>query len=198
MKNWYKKLLKQTMRLNPFLKSRKSQIKRSGYGQSARQQAFDLFKNGERPAKIFKAKLIPVKKQTLFRYFEDWKQEKKIPSNSGIRKLRKQLPELSDHITKVLAHKLNIPESEVILQWSKPWGLKQMLTGKWPPKNFDEVHSQIEQRLTAGLDVVRLAEQCTNYPKQFGKLLIEVAMLKEGTKLEITKENGRCNCKNIS
>jgi hypothetical protein len=175
---------------NPFKKSRKYPIKRNEFGESARQQAFTLFLNGFRPAQIFKDKMVPVKKTTLFRYHSDWKKEQQVPSYSVIRKLRKSHPEIADDTIKMLAEVLNISEGEAISYWNKPWGVKQLLSGEWPRADRAEIQGKIQSRLVASLEIIRLAEKFKSSPEQFTDVLIQIAMLKENTRLEITKENG--------
>jgi hypothetical protein len=179
------------MRWNPLKKSRKYPIKRDEYGQSARQQAFILFSHGFRPAQIFKDKMVPVKKTTLFRYHADWKKVKNVPAYSIFRKLRKTHPEIADDTIKMLAEELRTTEEEVTLLWSKPWGVKQLLSGEWPRTDRAEIQGKIQSRLVASLEIIRLGEIYGNSPESIAEVITEIVMLKENTRLEITKEGGK-------
>jgi hypothetical protein len=178
-----------------FKKTRKYPIKRNEFGESARQQAFTLFSNGFRPAQIFRDKMVPVKKTTLFRYHSDWKKLKNVPPYSVFRKLRKNHPEIADDNIKMLAEELKISEEEVVVLWSKPWGVKQLLSGEWPRTDRAEIQGKIQRRLVASLEIIRLGEIYGNDPEQVADVLTEIAMLKENTKLEISKEGGKIKLK---
>jgi hypothetical protein len=122
-----------SMSLNLFKKSRKYPIKYNENGESAKKQAFALFGQGIRPSQIFREKRIPVKENTLFRYFEEWKKEKKIVQYSVIKKLRKQAQvnfgEIQGHSQEQLAAGYNIG--------------RMIESSGYAPKSFIELISQI-------------------------------------------------------
>jgi len=77
--------------MKPFWrKSRKYPIRRDEEGHSLRQQAFELFTEGNRPAQIFKNNLVPAPINTLFRYFEDWKKQKHRTSRSILKNIMRE------------------------------------------------------------------------------------------------------------
>lgn len=43
--------------------------------------AFKLFDNGRRPAEV--CNMLPLKKRTVFRYFQDWKRKKRITEQAA-------------------------------------------------------------------------------------------------------------------
>ena len=110
------------MKLFPW-KSRKYPIKYDEYGRSARQQAFELFGEGYRPAQICEENLIPVPIKTLFRYFEDWKKQKHRTSLSILKKYMKERPEFSEQYIKMLADYYEVPPEDIIVRMQKPWGI---------------------------------------------------------------------------
>ena len=110
------------MRINLKRKSRKYPIIREQYSRTARQQAFDAFDYGRRPAKV--APMAGISLRTACRYFADWK---KLPKNLELRccvakALLRNKDELSDQTAKMITDYLGTPEEEVIMRLEKPWG----------------------------------------------------------------------------
>ena len=101
-------------------KSRKYPIKYDEYGQSARRQAFALFDQGYRPAQVFKLKLVSVKLNTLYRYFEDWKKQKHKVNRATFRKYMRENPEFMEKYIKILADYFEVPPEDIIVRLQKP------------------------------------------------------------------------------
>ena len=66
----------------------------------------------------------------------------------------------------------------------------QFLRGHWPNHKLEGEQSYIEMRLETALLFVRFAEEFRNTPEQISQLLVEITMMTENKKLEITKEDG--------
>jgi AraC-like DNA-binding protein len=139
-------------------KSRKYPIKLDEYGRSARRRAFDAFDQGLRPAQV--APLVDISLPTACRYFADWK---KLPSNLEVRyrlakAAYKSTREFSTDTMKLISAHLGMSEEEVAERLQKPWGLKQLLMGKWPNHRQEREQSQAEVRLLAALNLINLLE----------------------------------------
>ena len=173
-------------------KSRKYPIKYDEYGRSARQQAFELFGEGYRPAQIFKECLVPVSMKTLIRYFEDWKKQKHQVSLSTFKKYMKESPEFSEKYVKDLADYFEVTPEDIIDRIQKPWGIKRLTKGELPDNRLERSRSEIEGRLEAALRLIYLGEQIfRNSPKQIRRFLIEIVTLGDNTSLIISKAEGK-------
>jgi len=150
-------------------KSRKYPIKRDEYGTSARQRAFEAFDQGKRPAEV--VPMVEVSLRTACRYFADWKkQPKDLELRYRIAKTAVKIDsEFSEQTIKVLATGLGMSEEEVISRLQKPWGLKQLLMGKWPNYRREMVQSEQESRLRAALNLINYIESCGMPPKEIEK-----------------------------
>ena len=142
-------------------KSRKYPIKRDEFGQSARQQAFALFREGYRPSQIDKQEMIPVSINTLFRYYEDWK---KLPQNFKLKYLIQKIrlkndTEFSHKFVQELAEFLGMSWEEATTRLHQPWSLKQLLLGEWPNYRRQKTQSEQERRLKAALELICLHEK---------------------------------------
>ena len=51
-----------------------------------------------------------------------------------------------------------MPPVEVVARLQKPWGIHQLLTGKWPNYRKERARNQAEKRLRSALTVVRMVE----------------------------------------
>ena len=148
-------------------KSRKYPIKRDEYGRSAWQRAFEAFDAGKRPAEV--TQIVQITLRTACRYFADWK---KLPTNLEeshrlMKAVRRSHGEFSAETIKMLATYFDMPEEEVIARLQKPWGLKQLLMGKWPNYAREERKSRAESRLEAALQLVGLVEHTSGMtPKE--------------------------------
>ncbi len=136
-------------------KERKYPIQRDEFGQSLRQRAFSLFREGHRPAKVIK--VLPVSMKTACRYFEDWKKQKHKISLSHLKKLMKKNPEFSDEVVGSLAEYFSVPTEQVILRMQKPWGLMQLMKGELRHAKIGRARIQIERRLEAALRLIMYA-----------------------------------------
>jgi len=139
-------------------KSRKYPIKRDEYGRSARHGAFDAFDEGKRPSEV--ARMVGISPRTAYRYFADWK---KLPKNLGLsyriaKTALKNHPEFSERTIRSAASYLDMSEAEVIERLERPWGLKQLMMGKWPNERREEMKSEREARLESALELVVFAE----------------------------------------
>jgi uncharacterized protein YneF (UPF0154 family) len=153
-------------------RSRKYPVIRDEYGHSARKQAFDLFTSGHRPAQIYKKGMIPVKKLTLFRYFEDWKRLTHHVPYSSIRKLMRKNPEFNKDMIKTLADTFGMKTKEVVIRMQKPWGLMQAMQGQWPDYKLEKTQSEIENRFQAALKIISFVEKYEGKePKQIHDLV---------------------------
>ena len=140
-------------------KSRKYPIKLDEYRRSASNRAFDAFDYGLRPAHV--APLVNISLPTACRYFTDWK---KLPGNLEVRYrlakvALKSNRKFSTDTIKLIGNRLGMSEEEVLERLQKPWGLKQLLMGKWPNHNQDREQSEAEARLLAALNLINLLGQ---------------------------------------
>jgi len=139
-------------------KSRIYPIKKDERGWSARRRAFDAFNSGKRPADV--TQQVDVSLKTACRYFADWK---KLPKNLGIRyeaarRIVKQETELSEEVISLLSEHLGMARYDVIERLEKPWGIKQLILGKWTDYRQQQVYNRQEARLSAALYLVRFVE----------------------------------------
>ncbi len=171
-------------------KWRKYPIKRDEDGRSLRQQAFALFDQKYRPAQIYKQQLLPAKLATLFRYFENWKTIGDHNSYRITRKVMKSNPDFTEQLAEALSKKLEMPVEEVWRRMGEPWGLKQALRGELPDYRLEREQSEIEDRLEGALAIIGMMELFQNSPEQISELLVQISMMTENKKLEITKEDG--------
>lgn len=152
-------------------KSRKYQIKRDEYGRSARQRAFDDFDDGKRPAKV--ALMVGISFRTACRYFADWKrQPKNLQMRYRIAKaVLKNDREFREKTVKSLAANLGMSKAEVAMRLQRPWGLKQLLLGKWPNYLREEIRNRAESRLEVALNIVRFVEHSGMTPEEIKTVL---------------------------
>jgi len=166
-------------------KSRKYPVKRDQYGRSARQRAFDAFDRGMRPAEV--SQRVGISPRTACRYFADWK---KLPKNLDRRyrvakAVHKGAHEFSEQTIKSLAGELGMSEEEAIERLQKPWGLKQLLMGKWPNYAREKRQSKHESRLQAALKLIRLYEVAGVPPE---RIIEELDRLKAESRNHKTNE----------
>ena len=157
-----------------WLKRRRYPVKRDEYGQSARQRAFELFREGNRPAQV--SQLLPISTRTACRYFEDWKKlTHKVPF-AHIKKLVKKNPETSEYVIGMFADYFGVPPEQVILRMQKPWGLMQLLKAEFPNARIKRAKTRIERRLETALRLILLADSLYGkgpeaVNKEIGKIL---------------------------
>ena len=176
-------------------KKRKYPIRRDERGRSLRQQAFYLFDDKLRPSQIYQQQLLPAKLKTLLRYYEDWKKKGDHVSYRITQRVMKENPDFRQKVITALSEHLEMPVEEVIKRLQRPWGLKQALRGQWPDYWLEREQSDVEARLQGALSHIRLAESFQNSPKELAELLLQLTILKENTRLEITKQDGQLVCK---
>ena len=176
-------------------KWRKYPIMRNERGRSLRQQAFELFDNKLRPSQIYEQQLLPAKLKTLLRYYEDWKEVGDHVSYRITKRAMKENPDFTQQMITVLSKHLEMSVEEVIKRLRRPWGLKQALRGQWPDYWLKEKQSDAEARLRGGLRFMRMAGLFQNSPKELAELLLQITILKENTRLEITKKDKHLVCK---
>lgn len=172
-------------------KWRKYPIKRDEKGRSLRQQAFELFDKGHRPAEICKQRLVTASLTTLLRYYEDWKKTGGHASSRILQRVRKNNPDFTEQMIKTLSMLLEMPIEEVIKRMQRPWGLQQALRGQWPDYSLRREQRDVEARLMGGLRFIRMAKLFQNSPYELAELLLQITMLKDNVKLEITRTEGQ-------
>ena len=139
-------------------RSRKYPIKKDEYGRSARQRAFEAFQCGKRPGEV--VRMVGVSPRTAYRYFADWKT---LPRNLELRyrmmkAVRNSNREFSEETIESLGNYLEMSAEEVNERLEKPWGLKQLLMGKWPDHRREREQSEAELRLRAALSIINLLQ----------------------------------------
>lgn len=137
-------------------KERKYPIEKDEFGQSLRQRAFDLFRDGYRPAQV--SRTLPVSMKTACRYFEDWKKQTHKVPYSHIKNLLKRNPQFSEKVVAILTDYFGVPAEQVILRMQRPWGLMQLMKGEFPNSRIGRARSKIERRLEAALRLILFAE----------------------------------------
>lgn len=157
-------------------KRRKHPIKRDETGKSARRRAFEAFDQGLRPARI--AQLVPISPRTAYRYFADWK---RLPKNLETRyrvakAMLKNDTGFSQGVIAVLAEALGMSAEEVVERLQKPWGLKQLIMGRWPNRAEEMRQSEEEARLDAALTLIFFVEHSEMPPQEIADWLL---LLKE-------------------
>lgn len=160
-------------------KSRKYPIQRDITGRSGRTRAFDAFEKGKRPAQV--AREENIKPKTAYRYFQDWK---KLPKNfemkyKGFKTLKKSDIDFTEKIIELMTEALGMSEEEVMECLQKPWGLKQLLMGKWPNHAHARRQSKQETRLETALWIINFIERGGNSP--------EIISIKIKTIMELSK-----------
>ena len=139
-------------------KRRQYPIKRDDRGRSARQRAFEAFKQGAKPAEV--AATVPISVRTARRYYADWK---KLPESVEIRYrllrvARKHNSGFSQELIELLGAQLEMPEAEVAERLERPWGLKKLLMGEWPDRRQERERTDAETRLHSALTLILLLE----------------------------------------
>lgn len=139
-------------------RSRKYTIRRDEFGMSARRRAFEAFDCGKRPGEV--AQTVGVSPRTAYRYFADWK---KLPQNLELKyrmmkTVRKSSRDFSQKTVDLLSAHLEMSQEEVLERLEQPWGLKQLLMGKWPDHRQEREQSEAELRLCAALRFIDFME----------------------------------------
>lgn len=175
-----------------WFKHRDYPIKRDEYGRSLRQQAFEFFNEGYRPAQIFKENLIAASMKTLLRYFEDWKKQKHKVNRATFRKYMRENPEFTEKYVQMLADYFEVTPEDIIVRLQKPWGIEQLTRANLPDNKLLRLQSEKEIRLEAALRLIYLGEQFyKNSPKQVKQLIWDIVTLTDNTRLVIQKSRGQ-------
>lgn len=166
------------MKVNPFKrlfgKRRRYPIKRDIFQMTARQWAFFYFDRGLRPSEV--APEAGISTRTARRYYAHWK---KLPpahiSNYKVfSELMKNNDEIRQQIIDKVANNLGMSREEVIQRLQKPWGIKQLVMGRWPNYRRQEEQRKTEVRLEAALKLVMLFEQSEMTPEQIRAWSLEI------------------------
>lgn len=79
--------------------------------------------------------------------------------------------EFREKTVKSLAANLGMSEAEVAMRLQRPWGLKQLLLGKWPNYLREERRNRAESRLEVALNIVRFVEHSGMTPEEIKTVL---------------------------
>ena len=157
-----------------FHKGRKYPIKRDIFGRTARQWVFHYFDEGLKPAEA--ALKAGISSRTARRYYADWKKLPRthrsdyevfkalLKNDSVFRQL------LMDQVSK----ELGMSREEVHRRLQRPWGLKQLLMGRWPNYGRQEEQRKTGVRLEAALKLILLFEQSEMTPEKIGAWSLEI------------------------
>ena len=132
-------------------KHRRHPIKLDQEGKSLRKRCFEAFDQGGRPVAV--AATLKMKPATALRYFESWKRLGPQFENRYrfVRKALKNDSGLREDILTQLSKNLEISRDEVLRRLLPPWGLRQMISHKFPIFFSPEEESEGEYRLRLGL-----------------------------------------------
>ncbi|MCK5643096.1 MAG: hypothetical protein KAJ19_19970 [Gammaproteobacteria bacterium] len=127
---------------------------------TARWRCFQAFDNGLRPAEV--AKGVGVSLKTACTYFYQWKRlPKHLGVNYGIMKRAlAELPGLREDIIRILSKKLKVPKRKIKAQLASPWGIRQLVDGKWRALINLKEEEEKQLRLKAAARIIRLYEEC--------------------------------------
>ena len=127
---------------------------------SARQACFRFFDAGLTPAQA--ARVAGVSARTARRYRCDWRKlpEKLGPKYRDMKAFHVKVPGFRQTAVEFLAKQLRMPEQRIWERLQKPWALRQLLLGQWAEVEEAEeaIASEVELRLTAGVQIARLME----------------------------------------
>lgn len=158
-------------------KGERHQLIDMGDGQSLRDFSFEQFDAGQRPADVIEE--TGEKASTIYRYFQDWKA---LPQGYRQKRVLHQTRNLhrAFHRETVLgiARQLGVSEPEARARLQKPYGLYQLLMGRWPEGAELRAKDERQERLQIALSVVDLLEaghQPADIIRAVGKLLDQEA-----------------------
>jgi len=92
----------------------------------------------------------------------------------------KRSPELNERVIALLATSLDMTPEEVTIRMQKPWGLLQAMKGEWPNFRLERQQAATEGRLTAALQVIRLAEVFGQKDPQFVRETLKRLIIEGG------------------
>jgi len=122
-------------------KGRRYPVKRDKNGHSLRQQAFVLFDEEYQPSIISKDKMIAAPRETLYKYYRDWKRLGPNFNNNyayveGL--LKKTSPD-RDYNLDLFSRVFGIQKGDLVTILAKPHGLRRLMTGKFYfPRHADD------------------------------------------------------------
>jgi hypothetical protein len=172
-------------------RSKKHPVRYRRHNQSIRKQAFDMYSQGYRPSDIYNQELLPTSRQTLYRYYEDWKKQEKTIPYGTLRDLMKKNPEFNQRIIGMLAEYLGESKEKTIVRMQTPWGLKVLLKGESTRWKLKEKQNQIEYRLRSAIQLINLLEDIHNStPEEINDLITQLLSLNDGEKLVVMCSEG--------
>jgi hypothetical protein len=151
------KLERTTMNIRKLLglkRSRRYPIQRDRYGRSLRQNCFEAFDSGKRPAEVIKE--LKVNPYTVFTYFRQWRRigpnfEKQLKYIKGL--LADGSPD-RDRMLMFISDTVGISVTELLIILSKPHGLRRLLTRTLPLP----VHEDIAIKRVMALDIAMVIQ----------------------------------------
>lgn len=151
-------------------RSRRYHISKDAFGRSARERAFQPFGDGKRPPEV--SRMVGISLRTACHYFADWKKhpealEARYRLAAGVKKR----PEMWGTLIATVSTALGVSQKEVVARFQKPWGLKQLLMGKWPNYAEERVRREREARLMIALKLITLVEESKLTPEQIAQLV---------------------------
>ena len=137
---------------------RKYPIRRDEYGRTVRRRCFDAFDKGNRPAEV--ARSVGISLKTACTYLYQWN---KLPKHSEekyqqMKDTLKAAPYLRERIIRILSEELDMPPSKVRAQIESPWGIKQLVNGKWRALIDDKYEKERQHRRKAADLIIKLHE----------------------------------------
>ena len=110
---------------------RKYPIRKDERGWSARKRCFELYDIGGRPTDA--ARKIGISLKTACQYHYQWK---KLPKHLEfkyclVKNRLKKNPKLREKVIEELSAETGEPEYKIRLWIESPWGIKQLVSGKW-------------------------------------------------------------------
>ena len=143
-------------------------------GRSAKRRAFEAFEDGKTPAEV--APMVSISARTARHYFADWK---KLPQNlEETYRMLKTAPrgtrEFFPETIKSLSAHLGMTEGEIVERLNQPWGLKQLLMGRWPNHIQERERTEAEARLQAALMLIHMLESLGTPPERVLKQLLSM------------------------
>ena len=158
-------------------KRRRYPIRRDERGKSARRRSFDLFDRGGTSAEVVEE--IGISSRTAYHYHSEWRTLPKtlVTKYWLVRKSYQRSQGFSDEMVKKFSKYFGWSEEEVIVRLEKPWGIKQLVMGKWEQARKREVQNQMEVRLDTALRLVGVMEmygvKLAEIPELFATLVVE-------------------------
>ena len=127
---------------------------------TARWRCFQAFDQGLRPAEV--ARGVGISLKTACTYFYQWKRlPKHLEVNYIIMKRALAgLPGLREKIIRSLSRELKMPKRKIKAQLESPWGIRQLVDGKWRALIDLKEEEEKQLRLKAATRIIKLYEEC--------------------------------------